>query len=115
MLERNGRDFRVAELLAGQYTAVAGDHFAVGVDQYRHIEPERVDAARDLADLPRRMRARIPGIELDFGDRAIAHLDPSRGLVDDSHSSLKSGLSSCSIVTVCIPRIAVSLSILYTK
>ena len=64
MLERDGGNFSVAEQLAGQYTAVAADHFAVGVDQYRHIEPERVDAARDLTDLPRTMRARVLGIEL---------------------------------------------------
>jgi hypothetical protein len=89
MLERDGRNVRVAELLTGQYTAVAGDHFAVGVDQYWDIEPERVDAARDLADLPGRMRARVLGIELELGDQAIDHLNPSRGFVNDSHSSLK--------------------------
>src|ERR1700738_3308996 len=105
MLERDGRNFRVAEQRAGQYTAVAGDHFAVGVDQYRHIEPERVDAARDLADLPGAMRAWVLGIQLELGDRAIDHLNPSRGFIDTFHSSLKSALSSCSIVTVCMPRI----------
>lgn len=65
MLEGDGGNFSVAEQLAGQYTAVAGDHFAVGVDQYRHIEPETLDAARDLADLPGAMRARVLGIELE--------------------------------------------------
>jgi hypothetical protein len=86
VLERDRGNVGVAELLAGENAAVAGDHFAAGVDQYRYIEPERVDAARDLADLPGAVHAWVPGIELELGDRAIDHLNSSRGFIDILHS-----------------------------
>ena len=93
MIKGYGGNFRVAEQLAGQYTAVAGDHFAAGVDQHRHIEPETLDAARDLADLPRTMRAWVLGIELELGELTIDNLNSTPGLVEASRGMLLGGSS----------------------
>ena len=54
------------ELLGGQYAAVTGDHVALAVDQHRYDEAEGFDAARDLADLPWAVGARIIRIELQL-------------------------------------------------
>ena len=58
------------------------DHLEFGIKQHRNDKSEGLDAARDLADLPGAMRARIVGIELELGERTVGHLNSAPGPVD---------------------------------
>jgi hypothetical protein len=80
MVQENRRNLDQAELLRRQETTVAGDYLASGIDEDGHIETERLDAARDLADLLRAMFARILWIEFQLGDRPINDRETSLGL-----------------------------------
>src|ERR1700677_1401160 len=72
---------------------MAGDHFSLRVDQHRHVEAERLDAPRDLPDLPGAMRARVLRIELELGDRAISYLKSSLVPVEVSRGMFLTGSS----------------------
>ena len=50
------------KITAGQQTAVSGHDGEIGIDQDRHIEPERRDALGNLADLPATVAARVVGV-----------------------------------------------------
>ena len=60
------------------------DYLATGIGQHRRDEAKRRDAVRNLADLSGAMRARVLGIELELGDRAIGYLNSAPGLVRSS-------------------------------
>jgi hypothetical protein len=47
---------------------VAGDEFAVPIGQDRYVEAKRLDAARDLLQLPFAMKSRIARVELEPPD-----------------------------------------------
>jgi hypothetical protein len=62
--EADGRHLAPPEQLACRNPAVPDDHLAPRVDQHRHIEPEGLDAGRDLADLPGGVEPRIVRVQL---------------------------------------------------
>jgi hypothetical protein len=47
---------------------MAGDHLHLGVDQNRDIEPEALDAPRNLSNLFWTMHTRVTRVELQLGD-----------------------------------------------
>jgi len=57
------------------------DHPLVGIDQDRYVEAERLDAARDLIDLPRTVEPWIIRIERHLINRPIGNADGTRAVV----------------------------------
>jgi hypothetical protein len=51
-----------AEIPAGQQTPMSRYNGEIGIDQDRHVEPERRDALGNLADLPAAVAARVGGV-----------------------------------------------------
>src|SRR6266436_2874326 len=75
MFEPDGWHLRQLQFAGGHHTPMAGDDLALGVNQNRHVEAEGLDAARDLTNLPRAVRARVAWIELQFHQWPIDHCD----------------------------------------
>ena len=63
-----------AELAAGEQSAVPADHLVVAIGQDRNVEPEGLDAVGDLPDLLFAVEPRVRGIQLEFFDRPIDHV-----------------------------------------
>lgn len=99
MIEADSGHLVPAEQLSRQYPAMPRDHFESGVDQHRAIESEGFDAARDLSDLPRCMKAGVLRIELQLVDAAV----------DDRHTA--SSLVAY-LLTVCGARLTAGVCML---
>ena len=75
MLEPDARHGLVTEQLGSFDAAVAGDDAAVLVDQHGVVEPERLDARRDLSDLLRTVRPGIAVIRLQTAGRQVCNFE----------------------------------------
>jgi hypothetical protein len=62
-IDRYRRNLGPAEFTASQDSTMTRYHIALGVDERRGEEPERLDRPRDLPDLLPAVTARIPGIK----------------------------------------------------
>ena len=71
MLKANGRDLAPSQTACRLQAPVARNHFAIGADEDRDVEPERLDAVGDLTDLLWAMLARVAGIRLQALNRHI--------------------------------------------
>ena len=63
-----------AELAAGEQSAVPADHLVVAIGQDRNVEPEGLDAVGDLPDLLFAVEPRVRGVQLQFFDRPVDHV-----------------------------------------
>jgi hypothetical protein len=81
MFDANGWNFGPSELPTSQYPTVTCYYLAVLIDQDRDVKAERLNAARDLADLSFAVKSRIVRIELKTLNRAICdcHLRQGHG------------------------------------
>jgi hypothetical protein len=62
------------EQLAGQDSTVPRDHPPLRIHQHRYVESERLDAARNLTQVPWVVNARVLWIQLQVGDLLVADL-----------------------------------------
>src|SRR5438046_5128275 len=62
------------ELAAGEQSAVPADHLVVAIGQDRNVEPESLDAVGDLPDLLFAVEPRVCGVQLQFFDRPVDHV-----------------------------------------
>ena len=63
-----------AELAAGEQPAMPANHLVVAIGQDRNVEPEGLDAVGDLPDLLFAVEPRVRGIQLQFFDRPVDHV-----------------------------------------
>ena len=89
MVEADRRNRLHSELFGRAQASVAGDDGSGRVDEERVREAERLDRVRDLADLLRRVGARVPppgreGIDRALVDVEVVELGGARGgLLED--------------------------------
>ena len=74
VIEDDDRDFGHAQFASSQQARVAGDNDSIGAGQNRIRPPKLGDRRRDLGDLFRTMRARIPGVRNQLLNRPRHHL-----------------------------------------
>src|ERR1700687_5881319 len=93
MLQTDGGYLCPTEPQRRQNAAVPCDDLLLGIDQHRHDKSERLDAARNLADLSGRVYARIVRIKLQLGERTIDYLNSTSGLIETSPGIYVDGAS----------------------
>jgi hypothetical protein len=54
---------------------MARDNLALRVDEHRDVEAEGLDAASDLTNLARAVRAWVSRVELELSNRQVTYLD----------------------------------------
>ena len=74
VIEDDDRDFGHAQFTSSEQARVAGDNDSIRAGQNRIRPPKLGDRCRDLGDLFRTMRARIPGVRNQLLNRPRHHL-----------------------------------------
>jgi hypothetical protein len=94
MIEPDGWYLAEAQIFACQHPALPGYHSERGINQDRHIETKRLDAPRDLPNLPAAVNARILWIERQPRNRLRCNAASAELADANRHSILRRLLPS---------------------
>src|SRR5580693_2678299 len=90
MPETNRRHFREAQLPRRRQATMPGDYLHIGIDQQRHVEAERFDAAGDLPDL---LLAVDPGV----GWVGLQQIGRKMSYIEGGFKRASGSLASCKV------------------